>query len=303
MSILPNTKNTKKKYADAKLWRISGADKHYYPSEKVSETLPKGIYMIERDANNELYFKKQTTNFDELLLLPDSTSEKIVNEIELFWTKEKEFKMMDILWKRGIMLHGPPGSGKSVTVQLICQKINKKNGIGIYVDDPYIAAKGLKILRNIEPTRPILVIFEDIDSMIDNFGEAEILSVLDGECQVNNAVFIATTNYLEKLDDRIKNRPSRFDIVKFIGYPSEASRRMFIKEKNDRLNNSENEKELDKWVIETKNLSIAHIKELIILVEIFGSSFECSLSRIKAMSHHISSNQYNNADNKFGFSK
>ena len=61
----------------------------------------------------------------------------------------------------------------------------------------------LKVFREIEPNRSIIYIFEDIDSIIEHHGEDEILSVLDGEMQVNKVLNIATTNYPERLDRRI----------------------------------------------------------------------------------------------------
>lgn len=291
MSIVLEEENYKKsdRIRDSKLWKIS-RENVFYHSEEVTKTLPSGVFSIYKDKNGEIFFKKQKTSFDEILTLPDSTSDEIVKEIEAFWTKKKKFTDMNFLWKRGIMLYGPPGSGKTCTIQLICEKINKKDGISIYVDDPYVTADGLKVLRIIEPDRPVVVIFEDIDSMIDNYGEAEILSVLDGQVQIDNVVFIATTNYPEKLNERIINRPSRFDIVKEIGFPSAASRKIFLEIKNPRL--KEVKKELDMWVDKTDNLSIAHLKEIVILVEIFGKSFDEALIRVKGMANFKSSDKF-----------
>ena len=62
----------------------------------------------------------------------------------------------------------------------------------------------------IENNRKCIVILEDLDSLISNFGESHYLEMLDSAKTIDNILFIATTNYPEKLDPRIYNRPGRF---------------------------------------------------------------------------------------------
>jgi len=129
-------------------------------------------------------------------------------------------------------------------------------------------------------------------------GESGLLALLDGEPQIDNVVFVATTNYPENLDKRMKNRPSRFDYVRRIGMPSNAARQKFIEHKNPRL--ATNPEELEQWVRETKGFSVAHLKELIVSVEIFGSNFDESLKRLKDMME-VDITSEHNENKKFGF--
>jgi SpoVK/Ycf46/Vps4 family AAA+-type ATPase len=201
--------------------------------------------------------------------------------LKTFWKKEEHYRKFQFLWKRGVLLWGPPGSGKTSTVQIIANMIVERGGLAIYAYDPGMTIQGLDLLRYIEPKRPIVVILEDIDSIVEKHGEAELLSLLDGEFQVDNAVFIATTNYPKELDQRIINRPSRFDIVKQIDMPSEEARELFLTIKNPRL--LENKEELDKWVGDTENFSIAHLKELIVAIECLELPYEEVLKRLTSM--------------------
>jgi hypothetical protein len=105
-----------------------------------------------------------------------------------------------------------------------------KGGVIILGDcHPERVAEALSGLRWVEPERPIVVILEDIDTIIDRHGESEVLSLLDGENSIDKVVFLATTNYPENLDGRIVNRPSRFDRVVKIGEPSALSRELYLK--------------------------------------------------------------------------
>ena len=65
------------------------------------------------------------------------------------------------------------------------------------------------MLRSIEPDTQIVCLFEDIDAYIGTYGEEEILSLLDGETQINKVLNVATTNYPRKLDQRITTASPR----------------------------------------------------------------------------------------------
>lgn len=213
---------------NASMWAVSG--EAYFPCEKTDTHLPPGQYTIEFSQQRGIYFKKSRVILDGLITLPDADSDKVIKHIEKFWSRKSIYKEMDVLHKRGVLLWGPPGSGKTTTVQQLSKNIVDSGGISIYVKDPEISAQGLDILRTIEPTRPIVVMMEDIDAMTGgrHDSESQLLALLDGEMQIENVVFVATTNYPERLDKRLVNRPSRFDVVHKIDMPSAEARRCYL---------------------------------------------------------------------------
>lgn len=267
---------------DASMWAVQGPN--FFPCDEAVKVLAPGQYEVQHSQSSGYYFQRKMANFDELMRLPDSASEEIYENIQTFWTKEEHFRSFGFLWKRGILLWGPAGSGKTSTLQLISQNIVELGGISVYVSHPAVCAHGLEIFRRIEPDRPCVVMLEDLDAMISNHGEHEVLALLDGELQIDNVVFIATTNYPERLDKRIVNRPSRFDIVKLIGMPNKPAREMYLSKKNKRL--AENPEELAKWVKESDGFSIAHLKELIVSVEVFEVSLSHAVKRLRKMMDH-----------------
>lgn len=267
---------------DTQMWAVYGG-RSYSPCEMAVMQMPAGQYTVEISNQLGIYFKRTDVNLDELVQLPDSVSEEVITEIENFWLKEDHFRKFGFLWKRGVLMWGPPGSGKTSTLQVVSERIVSRGGLSIYVDDPDIAAKGLKLLRLVEPKRPLVIMLEDIDAIIDSHGESSLLALMDGELQIDNVVFVATTNYPERLDKRFINRPSRFDIVKKIGMPNETARETYLRAKNVRLGEPEAAEELAQWVALTKNFSVAHLKELIVSVEVFGVKLEQAVARLKTM--------------------
>ena len=110
--------------------------------------------------------------------------------------------------------------------------------------------------------------FTDEDNTYGNPVNSLLLNILDGSQTLSNVVTIATTNYIEKIAGRYKNRPSRFDLVMEFPLPNSESRRMFIEktvlpEDIKKIN-------LDEWVKKTEGFSIDHINELILLYFVFG---------------------------------
>lgn len=278
-----------------KMWAQAGVD--FMPCQKAVEELPAGQYVIRYSDQRGCYFSKKEVNLDDLIDLPDSATESVLSTIKDFWGREKYFREFGFLWKRGILLWGPQGSGKTSCVQQLAQQVIDLGGISVYCTHPHNDAIGLDLLRRIEPDRPLIVIVEDIDAIVEQHGEPELLALLDGELQIDNVVFIATTNYPERLDKRIVNRPSRFDELIKIGMPSDAARACFLKAKNSRL--TTNEADLSHWVEASKGFSIAHLKEFIISVECFGRSVEDTAKRLKKMiDHKICSSD---REGKFGF--
>ena len=274
---------------DASMWAMRGG--MYMPCEKAIDILPSGQYLVNADPNIGIYFEYHSASFDSLIQVPNSASNEVIQSINTFWNKEEHFRRLNYLWKRGILLWGPPGSGKTCTVQLISQENVKQGGISLYLRVPELTVEGLKVLRKIEPERKLLVIMEDIEAIIRRHGDSEILALLDGEMQIDNVVFIATTNYPELLDKRLVNRPSRFDIVKKVGMPDDRARKAYLQAMHPDF--SEDTELLRKWVEETKGFSIAHLKELIISTEVFEVEFEDAVERLRLMAEiDISSEDY-----------
>lgn len=251
-----------------------------YISVSIScDQLPSGFYRPVI-TNSGIVIQKVELYNDKLLKLPDSRGGRVVEEISKFRTLGKNFKERGLLHKRGVLLWGAPGSGKTCTVHQILEiLITEHKGVAIQVDHPQLAAQALQMIRRVEPERQIVAVMEDIDAMVDRYGEAEYLALLDGESQVDNIVYLATTNYPERLDKRFVDRPSRFDSIVWVGMPTANDRRCYLEAKEKNWD----EEELEYLVGNSEGFSIAHLRELLILIKCLGYSATESIERLSNM--------------------
>jgi energy-coupling factor transporter ATP-binding protein EcfA2 len=258
-------------------WAASG-DRYWGIAESLSR-LPPGCYLGDMANDVGVYLRPLPLRTDALLTLPDSKGEKVLAEIRHFTTLRPAFVQRGLLYKRGVLLWGPPGSGKTSTLHLLLKLIvDQLGGIGLMVGHPHVAGLALQLIRKIEPERQIIAVMEDLDGMIGTHGPEQYLALLDGETQIDNVVFVATTNYPERLDRRLTDRPSRFDTVEFVGMPTEAARRAYLQHKEPALPPAV----IERMVSVSDGLSIAHLRELIILTQCFGRTIDEAATRLNA---------------------
>lgn len=258
----------------------------FTPASVVADSLPPGMYEIKTSQQIGLYFSRVNISTESILKLPDSNSSKVVKEIVTFWEKEEIFEQYELTYKRGILLWGPPGSGKTCTIKLVIDDVIKRGGIAVKFTHPEVFSEGIKMLRDIQPDTPIVVLMEDLDSTIETFDESMIINILDGVDRINKVVFLATTNYPDRLGPRIINRPSRFDRRFKIGYPTPDARKMYLEHLF--RNGDEKDHDLEKWVEDTEGMSLAHMRELFAAVVILGSNYDDTIELLKAMAENIS---------------
>jgi len=267
-------------------WAVHPGGK-FSPTMPTEKKIPPGFYELGQDNQIGFYLQKKKITLDELYQLPSDELQDMIEDIEKFWDRKEKYKEYNFVHKRGILLYGDPGNGKSGIIQL-CTKylIEEMEGIVINLStgdhiDWYQHLIGP--LREIEPDTPLIVILEDIDGIAGEgtWSTSMLLNLLDGIKQINNVVYLATTNYPEKLEERITNRPSRFDRRYEIEMPNDKVREAYIR-------NKLTEEELlginlEEWLSKTKGLSLAHMRELIISVCAMGNTFEDTMDRLNGL--------------------
>ena len=290
-----------------KVWHVIG-DNVFKPSGDavIKKKIPAGYYSLNHDGNIGNYIEKQSFINDDYIHLPIKEFDEIISDINKFWTLIPQFNKYGFIHKRGILLHGKQGNGKSFLMSAIIDNlINNYDGIIFSIssgDDLEIFSSFFNSdFRKIEPDRPVIVTIEDIDGLLDKkYKETNLLNILDGIKHTSNIVYIATTNHIEKLEERIINRPSRFDRRYHIKEPDENVRRVFIENK---LHKDDLSKiNIDEWVEKTEGYNLAHIKELIISVVIYNNTLKDTLAYINDMRQRPQvDTEWKNDNEKTGF--
>ena len=177
----------------------------------------KNLYVLSDGGSIACEFRKAPTiNFDNVIL-PKKTMEEVYDNT-IFQIKHLE-------GTNGIILHGPPGGGKSLCCQAIISTAIKEN-INTCFTTSHI--NYVEMSRLIELfLNPCIVILEDVDAIaIDREKHvgvqiAGFLQFLSGLSEMESSiVFVATTNHLEHLDKAVRARPMRFNRKIEFGYPS-----------------------------------------------------------------------------------
>ena len=253
-------------------------DKDYYiPSTDISVTkeLPPGIYQVDYSNDRGYFCKPIKIETDELFIFTDSITTNLLEEIENFWNKETLYKEKKLVHKRGILLSGFAGTGKTTMINMLSKELIDRGGVVFKI-------YGIKNLsyyidfmkhgfRKIQPKTPIITILEDIDQYQDI--ESELLDFLDGQYHLNHHLIIATSNNTENIPDTFL-RPSRLDLKIEVDYPSEQTREEFFR------NKEVPENDLSELVKATKECSLADLKEVYICVYLLDYTVEEALTQV-----------------------
>ena len=276
-------------------WMVN--NNFYLPIADSCDKLESGYYGVHQDARGNVGFLKQSLKSDELFLFSNNIMTDIISEIEKFWSKEEVYRQNKILHRRGILLHGGPGNGKSCVLFQAMKYIMKQDGIALNGNcKPSHLIEALKDLRKIETTRKIICILEDIDKIVREYGEDKLLALLDGEDKTNSILFLATTNEPESLSKALTARPKRFDRLYFIDYPNDDIRRQYIKQKMKDISDDQ----LERYVAKTRGYSFASLAELLVSIICLDYTLEDALETLNGIQENkLSSNKYYNS--KMGF--
>jgi hypothetical protein len=256
------------------------ADDTYWGAPATADQLEPGFYSVRVCHQRGVLLARTKTVTDDLLRLPDPVCDMLLSEFVTFWASVPKLVARGLLAKRGLLLWGPPGSGKTSALNIMAAHMIKElRGVAILVGDPQLTVAGLQLFRKVEPTRPVILIYEDIDALTQRYGEAPYLAMLDGEMQISGVVNVATTNYPERLDPRFVDRPGRFDRITECPMPSTGARRAYIAAKAPELDEAKREQ----WVRKTDGLSLGHLRELIVAHLGLGEDDDAVIQRLTEM--------------------
>jgi chaperone BCS1 len=166
------------------------------------------------------------------VILDGGVKEKIVDDIKDFLGRTQWYMDRGIPYRRGYLLHGPPGSGKSSFISALAGQLDYNIAL-LNLSERGLTDDRLNHLLTNIPSRTI-VLLEDADAAFANRRQTDLdgyrganvtfsglLNALDGVASAEERIVFLTTNHIDRLDQALI-RPGRVDMAMRLG---EASRR------------------------------------------------------------------------------
>jgi DNA polymerase III delta prime subunit len=229
---------------------------------RTRQTLDAGFYDVENMGPMGYGLRPKVTVSDELIDIPGTIADDIFVDIDKFLQTKEAYAEYSLTHKRGYLFYGPPGSGKtSLGLMLARRFIDKADGIVMYCGDTGAFFNGVSIMRDVEPGRPSMYLIEEADAIVNN---THCLSILDGELSIQGAVFVAMTNYRNKLPPRINNRPGRFDRVELVSCPPEPVQLEYLRRVEARGGKNPDAPQRIVEGLRGLSISMAHLREAFI---------------------------------------
>lgn len=231
-------------------------------------------------------------------------TENITNKIDCFFRRLHVYKKHGIeVPKRGILLYGPAGTGKTTAISKVIRKYNEDSTTAIVVwnTDKYEAYQIKDFIKSFtyKGVEKLILVAEDIGGVeVDQVkmkSDSSLLSLLDNQEKTFNipVLILATTNYPEIFLGNLTNRPNRFDDKIEVGFPNGDSRKALLKFFGKE---EVTEKALDLISKDKcKEFSPAHIREIVIRADIYEKSMDVVIEEMIAEIE-----LYNNAFSKRG---
>lgn len=266
---------------------------------KVAKRLPAGTYHFSIPMFSPPLFTEMQMNFDELIRLKGGIYDELREYVDNFASDEgkEAHRVLGTLWKTGILLFGRPGTGKtSFMHQLIEWFIEKHDAIVIYGPETNHYSTIVETIRDGDPDRLIMIVADEFEKHSRGSNEMNILNFLDGHMSKPGVIYLAATNYMHMVSDRIKNRPSRFNFVKEIPLPSAEHRAQILEAKLPK----EAQKKIDMVALaeKTAGLSIDHVKAVMTYMLVYRKTLDQAVEIAKGFSDVAKNYNYGNPSSK-----
>lgn len=165
----------------------------------------------------------------DTLVLADGLLERIVTDLETFRASRDWYRRMGIPFRRGFLLHGPPGTGKSSLVGALAGKFEAPLYALSLTGSDFTDSDLVELVHDVAPDA--FVILEDLDGAFSGrvaehkgVTMSGLLNVIDGATSKEGCVFFVSTNHVERLDPALC-RPGRLDVQLELGYADSSQRR------------------------------------------------------------------------------
>lgn len=174
------------------------------------------------NPNTGVMEKVDNITFDDIVLLDDVRHVMESNVLNFLENKDI-YSKLGLQLKRGVLLHGEPGTGKT-SINKAIMNMTDMTVLNMTASD-IGRSKDLEIIYNTARLlKPCILIFDDVDLLIKerNHGGRDdllgaLLNVMDGVKKNDEIITILTSNNRDTLDKALTERPGRVDVTVEVG--------------------------------------------------------------------------------------
>ncbi|KAL8672268.1 MAG: hypothetical protein Q9168_003269 [Polycauliona sp. 1 TL-2023] len=149
--------------------------------------------------NRKLWKSVQSCKWDQVVLNEEMNT-NLVADVEGFFERKKDYESFGVPWKRGIILHGLPGNGKTISIKALMRSLSQRSP---EIPTLYVKSLGKDadqddvrcIVDKARETAPCLLVFEDIDSLVSDKVKSFFLNEVEGLEGNDGVMMIGSTNY------------------------------------------------------------------------------------------------------------
>jgi SpoVK/Ycf46/Vps4 family AAA+-type ATPase len=199
------------------------------------------------------------------VILPRKTLEVFEHNVVDFIAARQQLKSLQFQTRKGVLFHGPPGTGKTFTIHYLASQLQDHTTLLVTAEQTGLLAEYFRLARFLQPS---IVVIEDVDIIARHREQMpgkesllnQLLNEMDGLQEDAEILFILTTNHPEQLEPALACRPGRIDQAIEFPLPDEECRAKLIRLYGRGLEVSE--EIIASMVSRTKGVSAAFIKEL-----------------------------------------